>query len=58
MQAVGELARQGQPWKVLLIGDGPLRPAIDRQVAALGQGAQVHITGLLSNVCPAIAAAT
>jgi glycosyltransferase involved in cell wall biosynthesis len=56
MQAVGELARQGQPWKVLLIGDGPLRAAIERQVAALGLGAQVHITGLLSDVRPAIAA--
>lgn len=56
LESVARLAREGQPWKVLLIGDGPLRSSIEAQVRSLGLQQQVHITGLLADVRPALAA--
>ena len=56
LRAVAELDRRGQGWKVLLIGDGPLRGAIEAQARALGLQERVRITGLLSDVRPAIVA--
>ncbi|MEW6706233.1 MAG: glycosyltransferase [Pseudomonadota bacterium] len=56
MQSVAQLAQEGQRWRVLLIGDGPLRTAIEAQVQALGLQDQVHITGLQADVRPALAA--
>lgn len=56
LDAVARLAARGQHWKVLLIGDGPLRGAIEAQVRRLGLQDQVRITGLLSDVRPAVAA--
>jgi len=56
LQSVAQLAREGQRWRVLLIGDGPLRPAIESQLRSLGLQQQVHITGLLPDVRAALAA--
>ncbi len=56
LQSIAQLAREGQRWRVLLIGDGPLRPAIESQVRSLGLEQQVHITGLLPDVRAALTA--
>jgi glycosyltransferase involved in cell wall biosynthesis len=56
LHAVARQAQEGRPWKVLLVGDGPLRASIEAQVRALGLEQQVHITGMLADVRPALAA--
>jgi glycosyltransferase involved in cell wall biosynthesis len=54
--AIAHLRQQGLTVKALLIGDGPERPRIERQIESLGLAGYVHITGLLQDVRPAIAA--
>jgi glycosyltransferase involved in cell wall biosynthesis len=56
LTALAQLAAGGLRVHALLIGDGPERPRIEAQVDALGLRAQVHITGTLADVRPAIAA--
>ena len=56
LTALAHLAAGGLRVHALLIGDGPERPRIEAQVDALGLRAQVHITGTLADVRPAIAA--
>ncbi|HET9644484.1 MAG TPA: glycosyltransferase [Burkholderiaceae bacterium] len=56
LQAVRLQADLGRRWKVLLIGDGPQRAAIEARAAELGLGDQIAITGMLSDVRPAVAA--
>ncbi|MEM9768826.1 MAG: glycosyltransferase, partial [Cyanobacteria bacterium P01_D01_bin.71] len=36
MQALGQLKAQGQPWKCLLLGRGPLKADLQKQAVALG----------------------
>jgi glycosyltransferase involved in cell wall biosynthesis len=55
LQAVARAREAGMHWKVLLIGDGVRRPEIDAEIARLGLGPQVAITGLLPDVREAIA---
>jgi glycosyltransferase involved in cell wall biosynthesis len=50
LAAVARLRRTGQPWKVLIIGDGPMRPIIDEEVKRLGLETSVRITGFQSDV--------
>jgi glycosyltransferase involved in cell wall biosynthesis len=49
LEAAGELARQGVAFELVLVGDGPLRPRIERQIEKLGLRGRVHITGWMSN---------
>ena len=50
LAAVAQCARDGQHWKVLIIGDGPLRDSIEREVVRLGLGGRVRITGFQADV--------
>jgi glycosyltransferase involved in cell wall biosynthesis len=45
-----ELARREPSARVLLIGDGPLRPEIERRVRERGLGSQVMLLGVRSDV--------
>lgn len=45
VEAVGRLAAEGSRLRVLLVGDGPQRPEIERQVKALGLEGQVAFLG-------------
>lgn len=54
LQAVARLRQQGVHWRLLIIGDGPLRAEIEAQAAALGVADRVVITGLQSDVRGAI----
>lgn len=50
LAAVATRAADGQRWKVLVIGDGPLRELIEREIARLGLVDSVRITGFQSDV--------
>ncbi|HEX8963282.1 MAG TPA: glycosyltransferase, partial [Rhodocyclaceae bacterium] len=56
LDAVAALRRLGVPARALLIGDGPLRPAIEARARALGVDAFVAITGFQDEVRPHVAA--
>ena len=56
IEAVARLHRRGQNWRVLIIGDGPMRESVENQIARLGLGQSVKITGFLSDVRDAVAA--
>lgn len=43
--------------RLLLIGDGPERAALEARAAALGVGGRLHITGAMTDVMPCLAAA-
>jgi phosphatidylinositol alpha-1,6-mannosyltransferase len=45
LRAVALARRQELALSLTLVGDGPLRPAIEAQIAALGLDAQVRLTG-------------
>ncbi len=56
LQAVARLRAQGVPQlQVWLIGDGPMRPQIEAQIATLGLQDCVHITGFIADVRPLVA---
>jgi len=55
LSAVAQLRDRGQRWKIVLIGDGPLRPAIEAHAAALGVADCMHITGFKADVRPYLA---
>ena len=50
LAAVAQREKQGQHWRVLIIGDGPLRGSIERDVVRLGLTGSVRITGFQSDV--------
>lgn len=54
LEALVRLRAAGQRVKALLIGDGPRREAIERQIVALDLERHVTITGYLADVRPAI----
>lgn len=56
MDAVARLRDEGVKAKVLLIGDGPMRAAIEARVAALNLGESVIMPGMASDVRPYVAA--
>jgi glycosyltransferase involved in cell wall biosynthesis len=56
LEAVARLKREGLRWRVLLIGDGKMRPTVERAIERLELGDQVRITGLLADVRPEISA--
>jgi len=49
IQAVAALAARGIAIELVLAGDGPLRPALEQQIEALGVSNQVRITGWISS---------
>lgn len=54
VQAAALLAKQGVPVRLLFIGDGPERAAIEREAAAYGMADRVTVTGLQADVAPFI----
>jgi glycosyltransferase involved in cell wall biosynthesis len=56
LQAVVRLRSAGVAAKCLLIGDGPERPLIERQIEAMGLSPHVRITGFIEDVRPAVSA--
>ncbi|MEQ9483724.1 glycosyltransferase [Coleofasciculus sp. F4-SAH-05] len=49
IEAAGLLAAEGLPFKIVLVGDGELRPEIENRITQLGLEDKVEITGWLSN---------
>src|SRR3569832_366064 len=49
IEAASRLAVEGLPFKLLLVGDGPLRPQIEARIAQLGLQDHIEITGWASN---------
>ena len=56
VSALAKLHKEGHPWRLLIIGDGPTRGAIEEQVAHLGLTESVRITGFRSDVRDLLAA--
>ena len=57
VEAIAALRRRGLPARALLIGDGPMRPAVESRARALGIDEHVVITGLQKDVRPLLGAA-
>ena len=49
IEAAGRLAAEGLAFKLILVGDGPLRTQIEAMIAQLGLQNHVEITGWASN---------
>ncbi|QZZ20081.1 glycosyltransferase [Leptothermofonsia sichuanensis E412] len=49
IEAASQLAREGHSFKLILVGDGPLRGQIEAMIAQLGLQDQVEITGWATN---------
>lgn len=47
LRAVAELKRRGKPVRLILIGDGDMRGEIEGEIAQLGLGGEVELTGAL-----------
>lgn len=56
IEAVARLRTQDVPAKVLIIGDGPRRAAIERRIAELSLERDVAVTGFQTDVRPYVAA--
>lgn len=56
VEAVAALRKRGIPARALVIGDGPMRAAIEARASALGVAEDVVITGLQRDVRPYVAA--
>jgi glycosyltransferase involved in cell wall biosynthesis len=56
LEAVAALRARGIPARALLIGDGPMRAAVEARAARLGMVDHVMVTGLQSDVRPLLGA--
>jgi glycosyltransferase involved in cell wall biosynthesis len=56
VEAIARLRRRGVPASALIVGDGPMRPAIEARARKLGVAEQVLITGLQRDVRPLVGA--
>jgi glycosyltransferase involved in cell wall biosynthesis len=56
LEAVKILERLPNDWHLVLVGDGPLRPAVEDQARRANLAHRLHFTGVLSDVRPAYAA--
>jgi glycosyltransferase involved in cell wall biosynthesis len=50
LTSAADLAKSGTPMRVLIVGDGPLRSALEKVAADLGIGQQVSFLGLRDDV--------
>lgn len=57
IEAFARLCSSGAPYRLRMIGDGPLRAETERLAAVLGIAARVEFTGFTSDPYPLIAAA-
>jgi glycosyltransferase involved in cell wall biosynthesis len=48
--AFHRMARAAPGWKLVIVGEGARRAALERQIAALGLGARVELPGITSDV--------
>jgi glycosyltransferase involved in cell wall biosynthesis len=48
LEAARELVRRGREFELVLAGDGPLRPEVERLIAEYGLASRVRITGWVS----------
>lgn len=58
LDAAERLRAQQPALHWLLLGDGPLRPALEARIAERGLGTHLHLTGWRDDVLPCLAAAT
>ena len=56
VEAIAMLRRRGIPARALMIGDGPLRGAVEERARSLGVAPQVTITGFQQEVRPFVSA--
>ncbi|MGO4406414.1 glycosyltransferase [Bosea sp. RAF48] len=49
LHALAVLAREGVPFRLTMVGDGPLRPQLERSIRELGLEQQVVLAGWMSN---------
>jgi glycosyltransferase involved in cell wall biosynthesis len=49
LTALAALARDGVPFKMIIAGDGPIRPLLERRIHELGLDDRVELTGWVSN---------
>jgi glycosyltransferase involved in cell wall biosynthesis len=49
VDAVARLAREGVPFELTLVGDGPMRASVERRIAEHGLDGRVRISGWKSN---------
>lgn len=49
LQALAQLAREGEPFKLTVAGDGPLRRQLERAIRELGLEQHVELAGWMSN---------
>jgi glycosyltransferase involved in cell wall biosynthesis len=56
VEALAKLRRRGIPARALLIGDGPMRPAIEARARSLGVAGDVLVTGFQQDVRPFVGA--
>jgi glycosyltransferase involved in cell wall biosynthesis len=56
LRAIAGLRARGTPARGLIIGDGPQRPDVERQIQMLGLDRHVTITGMQNDVRPYIVA--
>lgn len=49
LHALAVLAREGAPFRLTMVGDGPLRPQLERSIRELGLEQQVVLAGWMSN---------
>jgi glycosyltransferase involved in cell wall biosynthesis len=57
VDAIARLRSRGIPARALLVGDGPLRPAVEARARALDVAAAVTVAGFQQDVRPFVAAA-
>ena len=56
LEAAAQLRAQGLAVKLLFVGDGPLRPALESRARVLGLGAHLLITGFRDDIRPFVTA--
>lgn len=56
VEALARLRSQGVPARALLIGDGPMRPAVEARARSRGVAGEVLVTGLQEDVRPLLGA--
>lgn len=49
LEAFAQAAPKGSPWRLVILGEGEERPALESQVAALGLTGRVHLLGRIDN---------